>query len=42
MNSGMVSMRYARALFSYALEKKAEDTIFSEMKILSENLASSS
>lgn len=35
-------MRYARALFSYALEKKAEDTIFSEMKILSENLASSS
>ncbi|QIK53046.1 F0F1 ATP synthase subunit delta [Dysgonomonas sp. HDW5B] len=42
MNSGMVSMRYARALFSYALEKKAEDTIFSEMNILSENLASSS
>ena len=42
MNSGMVSMRYARALFSYALENKAEDTIFSEMKILSENLASSS
>ncbi len=42
MNSGMVSIRYARALFSYALEKKVEDTIFSEMKILSDNLASSS
>lgn len=39
MNSGMVSMRYARALFSYALEKKAEDTVFSEMKRLSDNLA---
>ena len=40
MNSGMVSMRYARALFSYALENKAEDMIFSEMKNLSESLAS--
>ena len=42
MNSGMVSMRYARALFSYALEKKVEDTISSEMKVLSENLAGNS
>lgn len=41
MNSGMVSMRYARALFSYALENKAEDQVFSEMKSLSESLASS-
>ncbi len=38
MNSGMVSMRYARALFSYALENKAEDVVFSEMKALSDNL----
>lgn len=34
-------MRYARALFSYALENKAEDQVFSEMKSLSESLASS-
>lgn len=39
MNSGMVSMRYARALLSYALENKVEDVIFSEMKTLSETLA---
>lgn len=34
-------MRYARALFSYALENKAEDVIFSEMKSLSVNLTGS-
>lgn len=39
MNSGMVSIRYARALFSHALENKAEDAVFSEMKRLSESLA---
>ncbi len=32
MNSGMISMRYARALFEYALEKKIEETLFTEMK----------
>lgn len=41
MNSGMISMRYARALFEYALEKNVEDALFSEMKqvadIYSEN-----
>lgn len=31
----MVSTRYARALFEYALELKMEDKVFSEMKILS-------
>jgi len=31
MNSGMISMRYARALFEYALEQKVEDTLFEEM-----------
>jgi len=37
MNSGTISMRYVRALFNYALEKKAEDTVFTEMKTLSES-----
>lgn len=37
MNSGTISMRYVRALFSYALENKAEDTVFAEMKKLSES-----
>ena len=36
MNTGIISMRYARALFEYALEKKVEDTLFSEMKNVSE------
>lgn len=31
MNSGMISMRYARALFEYALEQKVEDSLFLEM-----------
>lgn len=37
MNSGMVSMRYARALFNYALENKVEDAVYAEMKNLSES-----
>lgn len=32
MNTGMISMRYARALFEYAMDNKAEDTLFAEMK----------
>lgn len=32
MNSGMISMRYGRALFDYALEQKVEETLFEEMK----------
>lgn len=32
MNSGIVSTRYARALFEYAQETKTEDTLFEEMK----------
>lgn len=39
MNSGTISMRYVRALFSYALENKVEDKIFAEMKILSDSFA---
>lgn len=34
MNSGMISIRYARALFSYALKQKAEEIIFVEMQKL--------
>lgn len=30
-------MRYARALFNYALENKVEDRVYNEMKNLSEN-----
>lgn len=37
MNSGMVSMRYARALLDFAKSKKVEDKVFSEMKTLSES-----
>lgn len=37
MNSGMVSVRYARALLDFAKSKKIEDVIFSEMKVLAEN-----
>jgi len=39
MNSGTISMRYVRALFSYALENKVEDKVFAEMKNLSDNFA---
>ena len=35
MNSGMVSMRYARALLDFAKNKKVEDKVFNEMKTLS-------
>lgn len=34
MNVGMISKRYAKALLEYAMEKKAEDTVYSEMKKL--------
>lgn len=39
MNSGMVSKRYARALFNYALKNKVEDVIYAEMKKLSESFS---
>ena len=32
MNSGIISMRYARALFEYALDKKVEEILFNEMR----------
>lgn len=38
MNVGIVSIRYARALFKFSVEKKVEDTVFSEMKVLADNL----
>ncbi|NDW10615.1 F0F1 ATP synthase subunit delta [Dysgonomonas sp. 520] len=34
MNSGLISTRYARALFEYASDKRMEDTVFNEMKRL--------
>lgn len=35
MNSGIVSMRYARALLAYAIKHKAEDAIYANMLQLS-------
>ncbi len=32
MNTGIISMRYARALFEYAVENKAGEILFNEMK----------
>ncbi len=34
MNEGMISKRYAKALLQYAVDQKAEDTVFEEMKKL--------
>ncbi len=34
MNEGMISKRYAKALLQYAVDQKAEDTVFAEMKKL--------
>lgn len=34
MEIGVVSMRYARALLLYATEKKTEDKVYKEMKVL--------
>lgn len=34
MNSGMISVRYARALYNYASEKQADKVVFDEMKQL--------
>lgn len=35
MNSGMISVRYTRALYDFAAEKQADKTVFEEMKKLS-------
>ncbi len=37
METGKVSMRYAKALLQYALEKKQEDSLYKEMKALIAN-----
>lgn len=34
MNEGMISKRYAKALLKYAIDLKAEDAVFSDMKKL--------
>ncbi|MDR0825249.1 MAG: F0F1 ATP synthase subunit delta [Prevotella sp.] len=34
MNEGMISKRYAKALLLYAIDRKAEDAMFAEMKKL--------
>ena len=39
MDAGIISMRYAKALMSFARENKVEDQIYYEMQILSKNLA---
>lgn len=39
MDTGIVSVRYARALLRYATENKEEDKVFKEMKTLSEVFA---
>jgi len=36
MNTGIISNRYAKAIFQYASENKEEDVLREEMKILSE------
>jgi F-type H+-transporting ATPase subunit delta len=35
MNTGVISSRYAKAIFQYALERKEEDQLREELKILS-------
>jgi len=39
MNTGIISMRYARALFAYTEHEKASDKVFREMKTLARNFA---
>jgi len=39
MNEGMISKRYAKALLQFAIDQKAEDTVFSEMKQLASTFA---
>lgn len=39
MNTGVISVRYARALLKCALEKHVEDNVFQEMLALSHNYA---
>lgn len=34
MNTGIISNRYAKALYAYALEEHSEDKVYSEMQIL--------
>lgn len=39
MNTGIISMRYAKALFAYTELKGASDEVFREMEILARNFA---
>lgn len=38
MNSGMISKRYAKALFYFAQDKNVLDQVFSEMKVIADML----
>jgi len=38
MNTGTVSVRYAKALLAYAVESGVEDTVYAEMQILCDRL----
>lgn len=40
MNTGAVSVRYAKALLEYAVEKGVEDRVYAEMQVLSDRLRS--
>lgn len=40
MDNGKIATRYAKALLSYALEKKQEDQLYAEMELLTDNFAS--
>ena len=40
MNTGKISTRYAKALFEYALDRKQEDQLYEEMKMLSNSFIS--
>jgi len=40
MNRGIISMRYAKALFAYTEETETSDEVFSEMEVLAQSFAS--
>lgn len=39
MNTGIISKRYAKALFTFAQEKKEDEKVYGEMKILAQNFS---
>lgn len=41
MNSGLISMRYAKALYEFALENKAEEKVYNEVRFLTQVMSGS-